>query len=145
MDVTLWDVYPGLRVEEALVVGTSHMDSDVNTVRVHCSNFESEARTRLPDGEEDEWLYNFRAALDKVRNLRKQLQQSQQQLQQAKMKLEEERMKRWEEIDLIAYTRELRVDVVVWDMSTGEVPTHQYGWMICSNLTVRRCIIYKSL
>ena len=94
MDVAVWDVYPGLRVEEALVVSTRHVDSAVNTVRVHCSIFESEARTRVLDGEEDEWLYKLRAALDEVRNLRKQLKQSQQQLQQAKKKLEKERMKR---------------------------------------------------
>jgi hypothetical protein len=37
MDVAVWDVYPGLTEEEALI-GARHMDSAVNTVRVLCTN-----------------------------------------------------------------------------------------------------------
>ena len=35
MDVAVWDMYPGLTEEEALL-GARHMDSTVNTVRVQC-------------------------------------------------------------------------------------------------------------
>jgi hypothetical protein len=36
MDVAVWDMYAGLTEEEALI-GARHMDSAVNTVRVHCT------------------------------------------------------------------------------------------------------------
>ncbi len=45
MDVAVWDVYPGLssqRTEEEAMIGARHMDSAVNTVRVRCTEFESE-------------------------------------------------------------------------------------------------------
>ena len=35
MDVAVWDMYPGLTVEDALI-GARHMDSAVNTVRAKC-------------------------------------------------------------------------------------------------------------
>jgi hypothetical protein len=66
MDVAVWDVYPGLTEEEALI-GARHMDSAVNTVRVLCTDSGSGERTKVPDGEEDEWLYNFSAAIEDVR------------------------------------------------------------------------------
>ena len=58
--------------------------------------FESGERARLLEEEEDEWLYNASAVMEKVRDLREQLKQSQEQLQQAKNQLEEERMMRLE-------------------------------------------------
>ena len=57
---------------------------------------ESGERARLLEEEEDEWLYNASAVMEKVRDLREQLKQSQEQLQQAKKQLEEERMTRLE-------------------------------------------------
>jgi hypothetical protein len=39
MDVAVWDMYPGLTKEEALI-GARHMDSAVNTVRVLCTSVE---------------------------------------------------------------------------------------------------------
>ena len=39
MDVAVWDMYPGLTKEEALI-GARHMDSSVNTVRVLCTSGE---------------------------------------------------------------------------------------------------------
>jgi hypothetical protein len=54
MDMALWDVYPGLTEEEALI-GARNMDLAVNTVRVLCTDSDSGERTKVPDGEEDEW------------------------------------------------------------------------------------------
>jgi hypothetical protein len=51
MDVAVWDVYPGLTEEETLI-GVRHMDSAVNTVRVHCTDFES-----FESGDEDVCLF----------------------------------------------------------------------------------------
>ena len=62
---------------------------------MRCSNFDSEQRKRVSDGEDDGWLSNllchFRDALDKVLDLRKQLQQMQQQLQQSQQQLQKSR------------------------------------------------------
>jgi hypothetical protein len=66
MDVAVWDMYPGLTEEEALI-GARHMDSAVNTVRVLCTDSDSGERTKVPDGEGDEWQYNFSAAIEDVR------------------------------------------------------------------------------
>jgi hypothetical protein len=95
MDVAVWDVYPGLTEEEALI-GARHMDSAVNTVRVHCTRYLEDENTirlklwrsrhtefessrseknefdfwepsKVPDGEGDEWQYNFSAAIEDVR------------------------------------------------------------------------------
>jgi hypothetical protein len=96
MDVAVRLMYPGL-AEEAALMGTRHMDSAVNTVRVQCTNFESGERPRVLGVEEDELLYNASAAMEHwVRDLREQLKKSQEQLQQAKKQLEEERMQRWQ-------------------------------------------------
>ena len=56
MDVEVWDMYPGLTQEEALI-GARHVASAVNTVRVHCTDLESGDGTKVLDGEEDEWKY----------------------------------------------------------------------------------------
>ncbi len=37
MDVSVWDMYPGLTAEEGLI-GARHTDSAINTVRVRCTN-----------------------------------------------------------------------------------------------------------
>jgi hypothetical protein len=72
MDVAVWDMYPGLTEEEALI-GARHMDSAVNTVRVLCTDSDSGERTKVPDGDgdewkyRDEWQYNFSAAIEDVR------------------------------------------------------------------------------
>jgi hypothetical protein len=46
MDVAVRDMYPGL-TEEKTLIGTRHIDSAVNTVRIHCSR----ERRKVPDGE----------------------------------------------------------------------------------------------
>jgi hypothetical protein len=51
MNVAVWDVYTGLTEEEALI-GARHVDSAVNTVRVHCTEFES-----FESGDEDVCLF----------------------------------------------------------------------------------------
>ena len=56
MDVAVWDMYPGLTEEEALI-GARPVNSAVNTVRVHCTDLEAGEGTQVPDGEEDEWKY----------------------------------------------------------------------------------------
>jgi hypothetical protein len=66
MDVAVWDMFPGLTEEEA-VMGARHVDSAVNTVQVHCADLKSGEGTQVPDGEEDEWQYNFSAAIEDVR------------------------------------------------------------------------------
>jgi hypothetical protein len=48
MHVVVWDLYEGLTVEEALI-GSRHVDAAVNTVRVHCTVFES-GDGRVPSG-----------------------------------------------------------------------------------------------
>jgi hypothetical protein len=62
MDVAVWDLYEVLTVEEALI-GARHMDSAVNTVRVHCSDCSvpSSNCTVFESGDGDEWQYNFSA------------------------------------------------------------------------------------
>ncbi len=65
MDVAVWDVYPGLTEEDALI-GARHMDSAVNTVRVLCTDSDSGERTKVPDGEGDEWQYDVSAATEDV-------------------------------------------------------------------------------
>jgi hypothetical protein len=52
MDVAVWDVYPGLTEEEALI-GARHMDSAVNTVRVCCTDFESKRSEKMARNKED--------------------------------------------------------------------------------------------
>jgi hypothetical protein len=49
MDVEVWDLYEGLTVEEALIAAR-RMNSAVNTVRVHCTVFES-GDGRVPSDE----------------------------------------------------------------------------------------------
>jgi hypothetical protein len=52
MDVAVWDVYPGLKEEEALI-GARHMDSTVNTVRVLCKELESNRSEKMARNKED--------------------------------------------------------------------------------------------
>jgi hypothetical protein len=66
IEVTVRDLHPGLTSEEALI-GARHVDSAVNTVRVHCTDLESGDGTKVLDGEEDEWKYNFSTAIEDVR------------------------------------------------------------------------------
>jgi hypothetical protein len=66
IEVTVRDLHSGLTSEEALI-GKRRVDSAVNTVRVHCTDSYSGERTKVPDGEEDEWKYNFSAAIEDVR------------------------------------------------------------------------------
>jgi hypothetical protein len=66
IEVTVRDLNPGLTSEEALI-GTRRMNSAVNTFNVRCSDSDSGERTKVPDGEEDEWQYNFSAATEDVR------------------------------------------------------------------------------
>ncbi len=56
MDVEVWDMYPGLTEEEALI-GARTGNSALNTVQVHCADLKSGEGTQVPDGEEDEWRY----------------------------------------------------------------------------------------
>ena len=60
------DMHPGLTREEALI-GARRMNSAANMFNVHCSDSDSGERTKVPDGEEDEWQYNFSAAIEGVR------------------------------------------------------------------------------
>jgi hypothetical protein len=98
MDVSLWDIYPGLKEEEALV-GARHVDSAVNKVRVHCTRhledentirlklwrsrhteFESSRSekkefdfwepSKVPDGEEDGWRVDIQDPIHMIRNNR---------------------------------------------------------------------------
>jgi hypothetical protein len=98
MDVSLWDIYPGLKEEEALV-GARHVDSAVNKVRVHCTRhledentirlklwrsrhteFESSRSekkefdfwepSKVPDGEEDGWRVDLQDPIHMIRNNR---------------------------------------------------------------------------
>jgi hypothetical protein len=47
MDVAVWDMYPGLTEEEALI-GARHMDYDVNTLQLYCTRYlEDENNIRL--------------------------------------------------------------------------------------------------
>ena len=51
MDVAVWDMYPGLNEEEALI-GKRHMDSAVNTLQLHCTDFESSRSEKMPRDKE---------------------------------------------------------------------------------------------
>ena len=61
----MWDMYPGLTEEEALI-GTRHMDSAVNTFRVLCTDSGSGERTKVPDGEENQCQFNFSVDIEDV-------------------------------------------------------------------------------
>ncbi len=65
-EVTVRDMHPGLTSEEALI-GTRRLNSVVNTARLRCTDLESGERTNMPDGGEDEWKFNFSAAVEDVR------------------------------------------------------------------------------
>jgi hypothetical protein len=52
MDVAVWDIYPGLKEEEALI-GERHMDSTVNTVRVLCKELESNRSEKMARNKDD--------------------------------------------------------------------------------------------
>jgi hypothetical protein len=64
VEATVRDMRPGLTSEEALI-GIRRLNSAVNTVRVRCADLES--GERMPDVGEDEWKYNFSAAIEDVR------------------------------------------------------------------------------
>ena len=66
IEVTVRDMHPGLTSEEALI-GARIMNSAVNTYHVLCIDSDSGKGTKVPDGEEGEWQYNFSAAIEDVR------------------------------------------------------------------------------
>ena len=77
MDVAVWDIYPGLTEEEALI-GARHANSAVNTLQLHCTEFES-SRSGKPEfdfwepsivqaGEEDGWRADLQEPIRMIRN-----------------------------------------------------------------------------
>jgi hypothetical protein len=66
MDVAVWDVYPVLTEEEALI-GARHMDSAVNTVRVRCTDLSGVAWQRNTSAWADDMIQYYREALYNVR------------------------------------------------------------------------------
>jgi hypothetical protein len=58
MVVVLWDMYPGLKEEEALI-GARHMDSAVNTLQLHCTDFESNRSEKMARNKEDVYQQVF--------------------------------------------------------------------------------------
>jgi hypothetical protein len=77
MDVAVWDMYPGLNEEEALI-GARHMDSAVNTLQLRCTDFESSRSeknefdfwepSKVPDGEDDVWRVDLEDTIRMIRN-----------------------------------------------------------------------------
>jgi hypothetical protein len=77
MVVVLWDIYPGLKEEEALI-GARHMDSAVNTVQVLCNEIESSRSgknefdfwepSKVPDGKGDGWRVDLQDPIRTIRN-----------------------------------------------------------------------------
>jgi hypothetical protein len=77
MDVAVWDIYPGLKEEETLI-GARLMDSAVNTVRILCTDLESNRieenefdfwePSKLPDGEGDGWRVDLQDPIRTIRN-----------------------------------------------------------------------------
>jgi hypothetical protein len=65
MDVEVWDMYPGLTQEEALI-GARHVDSAVNTVRVHCTDVSGVAWRRNASAWADDMIQYYREALYNV-------------------------------------------------------------------------------
>jgi hypothetical protein len=65
MDVAVWDMYPGLTEEEALI-GARHMDSSVNTVRSRCSDLSGVAWRRNTSAWKDDMIQYYREALYNV-------------------------------------------------------------------------------
>jgi hypothetical protein len=72
VEVTVRDLHPGLTSEEALI-GTKRLNSVVNTAQLRCTDLEFGERTNMPaclsalSGGEDEWKFNFSAAVEDVR------------------------------------------------------------------------------
>jgi hypothetical protein len=66
IEVTMRDMHPGLTSKEALI-GTRIMNSAVNTFHILCTDSDFGERTKVPDGEEDDWKNNFSAAIEDVR------------------------------------------------------------------------------
>jgi hypothetical protein len=62
IEVTVRDLHPGLTSEEALI-GIRRLNSAVNIVRVRCT----ESGEGMLEGGEDEWEFNFSAAVEDVR------------------------------------------------------------------------------
>ncbi len=62
MDVAVWDMYPGLTEEEALM-GARHVDSAVNTVRVRCTDLSGVAWQRNTSAWADDMIQYYREAL----------------------------------------------------------------------------------
>ena len=52
MFLALWDIYPGLK-EEAALIGARLMDSAVNTARVLCKELESNRSEKMARNKED--------------------------------------------------------------------------------------------
>jgi hypothetical protein len=67
MDVSVWDMYPGLTEEEALI-GEDIWTLLLIQLKVECinSDFESGERTRVPEGKEDKRQHNFHAVTEDV-------------------------------------------------------------------------------
>ncbi len=65
IEVTVRDMHPGLTSEEALI-GTRRLNSVVNTARLRYTDLESGERTNMPDGGNDEWKFNYSAAVEDV-------------------------------------------------------------------------------
>jgi hypothetical protein len=77
MDVAVWDIYPGLKEEETLI-GARLMDSAVNTVRILCTDLESNRieenefdfwePSKVPDGEDDGWSVDLQDPIRMILN-----------------------------------------------------------------------------